>query len=131
MGLIFVICFGYTSFVIAQHFWRGPTMSVSDVKKKWGDKKFDIDSFKNGTVNERSSMAYDLLKRQKEFKGKFYFKIRKLLGDYSGHYFSDMYPTYIIQEGKTHEEETWQLVFLIDRNEKIKEIIVHKNCCET
>ena len=128
--MISILCLGYTTFVIAQHFWRGPVMSSSEVKKKWGDKKFDAKSFKEGSIETRASMAYDLLKRQDEFVGKNYFEIRTILGDYSGYYFSDMYPVYLIQEGRTHKEETWQIVFLIDRNEKIKEIIVHKNCCE-
>ena len=48
-----------------------------------------------------------------------------------GFYFSDTYPTYMIQIGANHQEESWQLVFLLDRNQKIDEIVVHKNCCNS
>ena len=75
-------------------------------------------------------MACSLIKEQKLFIGKDNSEIRKELGNYSGYYFSDMYPTYIIQRGKNHQEETWQIVFLIDRNEKISDVIMHKNCCD-
>ena len=75
-------------------------------------------------------MACDLLKNQKQYIGKSISEIREIFGPYSGYYFSDMFPTYFIEIARTRQEDSWQIVFLIDRKEKISEIIVHKNCCD-
>jgi hypothetical protein len=52
-----------------------------------------------------------------------------MLGEFSGHYISGLYPTYLIQEAKTHAEEAWQIVFLVDAGGTIRDIVIHKNCC--
>ncbi len=49
---------------------------------------------------------------------------------HDGFYFIDTYPAYIIQEGKNRTEETWQIVFKIGKGYKVREIIMHKNCCD-
>ena len=107
-------------------------MSIKKVCKRWGEKPFDLRKFKGASDNEsvRAQMACSLLKQQKNFIGKYRWKIREMFGDYDGHYFSDMFPTYMIEIAKKRGEKSWQIVFLIDRKEKISEIIVHKNCCD-
>ena len=119
-------------YVIGKHFWRGETMNIQKVCKRWGEKPLDLEKFKSASNKEsiRAQMACSLLKQQKNFIGKYRWKIREMLGDYDGHYFSGMFPTYIIEVAKKRGEDSWQIVFLIDRKEKISEIIVHKNCCD-
>ena len=56
-------------------------------------------------------MTCSLLKNQKKYIGKDTLKIRQLFGNYTGHYFSGMYPTYIIETAKTKDQNTWQIVF--------------------
>ncbi len=114
-----------------RHFWHGDLMSLKTVCKRWGEEPLDITKFKLAEDNEptRAKMACSLIKNQKKYIGKDRGEIRKIFGDYTGHYFSDMFPTYIIESAKTKNKDTWQLVFLIDRQEKISKIIVHKNCC--
>lgn len=111
--------------------WRGKTLSLHEVEKRWGKIEFNASGFKSGNVKTRASMAASLLKKQKELKGKSVQSIRELLGPNDGFYFTDVYPAYFIQIGKNHSEETWQIVFLLDRERRIDEIIVHKNCCDS
>ena len=127
IGCLVVLCSG--GYVAAKHFWRGETKSLSQVKAKWGDAPFQSEAFKAGGEEVRAKMAFNLLKNSKKFIGKDRAEIRETLGDFDGFYFSDMFPTYIIETAKKNGDSTWQIVFLLDRNEKVSEIIVHKNCC--
>ncbi len=117
-------------FVLAKQLWRGKLMATSEVCKKWGEKPFEATLFKSGNTETRASMACSLLKNPKPMLGKDILEIRGLLGDHDGYYFSDMYPAYLIQIGKNHSEESWQVVFMIDKNEDVKGVVVHKNCCD-
>lgn len=113
----------------AQSFWGGKTMSPKAVKAKWGNEKFELEKFKIGDYSIKSKMAYSLL-TDKSFIGKSHDEIRALLGPNDGYYFVDTFPTYIIQKGKNHSEETWQIVFRMDNDYRVRDIIMHKNCCE-
>ena len=126
----FFLLLGYFALCIARHFWRGEVLSLAQVSKRWGSLVFDEVAFKNGSMEQKAKMASSLLKNQKQYIGIDRGVIRERLGNYDGYYFSDMFPTYMIEEGKTDQEDSWQIVFLLDRNEKVSEIIVHKNCCE-
>ena len=119
-------------YVKAKHFWRGETMNQKKVCETWGQAPLDVAKFKVSEDQEliRASMACALLKNQKHYIGKDIREIQQLFGSYSGHYFSDMIPTYLIETAQKRGEDTWQIVFLIDRHEKISQIIVHKNCCD-
>ncbi len=89
-------------YIKAKHFWRGETMSLKKVCKTWGSAPLDIAKFKQAGENEaiRAKMACSLLKNQKKYIGKDTSEMRKLFGDYSGYYFSDMIPTYFIEIAK-------------------------------
>jgi hypothetical protein len=126
ISFVFLTC-GY---VAAKHFWRGETMSTQEVAKKWGKTSFEADKFKNGDESIKAAMAFSLIQNRKIFVGTDRSEIRKKLGDFDGFYFSDMFPAYMIHTGESREQDSWQIVFLLDRNEKVAEIIVHKNCCE-
>jgi hypothetical protein len=116
------------SIVFAQHFWHGETMSITEAKKKWGNEVFDPKQFKSGNIDVRAKMAASLA-ADKRYIGKSPLNIREDLGDPDGYYFSDVFPAYLIQEGKNNKEESWQIVFLLDRGRKIEKTIIHKNCC--
>jgi hypothetical protein len=110
-------------------FVRGETMSEKDVCQKWGEKELDLVAFKNGSYVVRASMACSLLKNQKSYFNLKASEVEKAFGEADGYYFSDYYASYIIQRGKDHSEDTWQIVFLINGERKTSEIAVHKNCC--
>ena len=116
----------------AKHFWGGETMSIKEVCHKWGETPFDLKKFKiaSADISVRAKMVCSLLKNQKKYHGIKRHKIREMFGAYSGHYFKDVIPTYLIEIGKTEDQDTWQIVFLSDINYKIANIIVHKNCCD-
>lgn len=110
--------------------WRGRTMPLEQVKKRWGTEKFEAKKFKAGDANVKSKMAYSLLKEENSWIGKDIDEVRSLLGTPDGFYFVDIHPAYIVQEGQTRDEETWQLVFLLDNRYKVKAAFMHLNCCE-
>ena len=113
------------------HFWAGELMSRKEVCKRWGEAPFSAEKFKaNEEASARAKMACSLLKNQKMYIGIDSGEIRKILGNYSGHYFNEAFPTYFIKRAEKMGDDSWQLVFLIDRQERIAKIVVHKNCCE-
>lgn len=115
----------------ADHFWNGKTMSMEEVGKRWGKAELNIEAFNKGDERIRASMAYSLLAKQAQYKGKFVLDIRKEFGSPDGFYFSDVFPAYLIQRAQSKADEAWQIVFLLDKDRKVKKIIVHKNCCES
>lgn len=126
---IFVLSIGFGSFLFAQVFFRGKTLGPDEVKKKWGSVAFDAQKFKTGDFDLKAKMAYEIL-INKKFKGVSVVDIREQLGSPDGFYFIDTYPAYIIQSGKSRKEETWQIVFLLNSEFRVRDIIVHKNCCD-
>ena len=74
-------------------------------------------------------MACSLLKNQADYVGTHTLEIGLLFGEFTGYYHTEMQPTYLIERAKTKAGDTWQIVFLIDRDRKVTGIVVHKNCC--
>lgn len=126
-GFILII----TSLVIVAHpFNRGRTLSYYETRQKWGEASVDYSKFKAGDLSTRSQMAASLLK-DSSLIGKSVSYIRENLGSPDGFYFLDTYPAYIIQQGQSRAKETWQIVFRINgQNSTVRDIVVHKNCCE-
>ena len=106
-------------------------MGVKEACKRWGEQGLDPIQFKFADEDEskRAGMVCSLIRNKKKYIGKNGLEIRNLFGDYSGHYFSEMYPAYLIESAKKDGEDSWQIVFLINKEGKVKDIVVHKNCC--
>lgn len=102
---------------------RGTTMSAIKVESRWGNEKFNAASFKTASPATRAQMAADLM-RKNPFKGKTTLQVRETLGGWDGFYHLDMFPAYLISD---EGDEAWQLVFMLDRHNLVKEVIVHKN----
>jgi hypothetical protein len=126
---ILSLMLAFSAVLWAQSFWGGKTMSTDEVKARWGSEKYDAKKFKDGPYETRAKMAYSIM-MDKSLIQKPYDEIRQLFGPNEGFYFVDTYPAYIVQRGKNHSEETWQLVFRMDNSYKVRDIIMHKNCCE-
>lgn len=129
-----VIIFAFTTTfagaaVYASHPWLGKTLSPNQVQQRWGHEDFNETKFKNADQSQRAKMAFSLM-TSKKLLGLKPVEIRERLGRFDGHYFSESYPTYLIQTATKKGEESWQIVFLIDKERKTKEVIVHKNCCD-
>jgi hypothetical protein len=123
-------CFLAASLYAVEHFLRGKTLPSGEVARKWGNDTLDLEKFRGGDQKTRSRMAYSLLQKEKEFKGKSVAEIRKLFGEPDGFYFTDVFPAYLIQVAQTQKEEAWQIVFLLNEERIVQKIIVHKNCCD-
>lgn len=128
VGIILVIAAMGGLSLYAQPFFGGKTMKKSEVQKKWGSEKLDFEKFKNGGREIKAKMAFSIL-MDKTFIGKSIDYIREKFGPPDGFYFIDIYPSYIIQEGTSSKEETWQIVFKLNEKYEVREVIVHKNCC--
>ena len=74
-------------------------------------------------------MTCSLLKNQKKYIGLDSLEIRKRLGDYSGYFFSESFPAYIINDPTEKDRNVWQILFFVDGEHKVSKIVVHKNCC--
>lgn len=127
---IFFSVVAFTAIVAAKHFWRGEILPAAEVCAKWGEAILNVEKFKDGDEKLRSKMACSLLKNQKLYIGKTRSDIRRAFGDHDGFYFSDMFPAYMIETAADRSQNSWQLVFFLDRKELISEIAVHKNCCD-
>lgn len=114
----------------ARNFWRGTFMDFDLIGQKWGKATFDLSKFKTGVADEKAKMTFDLIKNKQKYIGKSTIEIRDSFGRFSGHYFSEVYPTYIIQRYSDKKPETWQIVFMINVDRKVTDIVVHKNCCD-
>jgi len=128
-GLFIIL--SLTGILLAQRLLhpRGVFLSVQKVEKRWGNKPFDPARFKTGDMTTRASMAASILK-DKSFIGKTNEEIWALLGRHDGYYFSDLIPTYLIEDNSLKGGDSWQIVFFIDMEYKVKSIRVHKNGSE-
>lgn len=121
-------------FILSTSIWavpliKGETLSPQKTKARWGQQTVDFEKFKTSSIDARAPMAFNIM-NDKKLIGKSVEDIRNLLGSPDGFYFIDSYPAYLIQEGKGPNDETWQLVFLLNAKYQVRQIIVHKNCCE-
>lgn len=107
----------------------GTIMSASEAKKLWGEKPFDEAKFRMGTAPERAAMASDLIEKKK-FVGVPIDAIESKLGKSTGYFWNDSIPSYILNEGWKTDSDVWQLVFLSDRDKRVREVLINKNCCD-
>ena len=63
-------------------------------------------------------MACSLLKSQDDYVGMHQLEIRPLFGNHTGYYYTESVPTYLIEIAKTRAQDSWQIVFLRDRDPK-------------
>ena len=106
-------------------------LSVSEVCRRWGERPLDIAAFRSAEEDEstRAAMACSLLKTQDDYVGMHRLEIAPLFGNPIGYYYTESHPAYLIEPAKTKAQDTWQIVFLIGRDDGVSEVFVHKNCC--
>jgi hypothetical protein len=105
-------------------------ISVKEAKIKWGQKALVNEVFRRSKPEDRAPMAVDAIEKN-AFKGKRVAEIREALGDPDGYFFSKSILAYLIQSYSKHKKEAWQLVFIPDDNlEMVKEVRIHKKCCD-
>ena len=131
VGVLIVFCLVFAYGAAKIYLRPMEYMNLKKVCKRWGDQAFDESKFKAAGENRavRAKMACSLLKNQKKYIGLDSIEIRKRLGDYSGYFFSESFPAYIINQATEKDKNIWQILFFVERDHKISEIVVHKNCC--
>ncbi len=115
----------------AGHILHRELLSAREVCQRWGDRPLDVEAFRSAEDDEpaRAAMACSLLKSQADYVGMHGSEIEPLFGEFTGYYHTEIQPTYLIETAKTTADDTWQIVFLIDHDRQVTEIVVHKNCC--
>ena len=106
-------------------------LSASETCRRWGEHPLDVATFRASEEDKstRAAMACSLLKSQDDYVGMHRQEVLALFGMPDGYHYTETQPTYLIEVAKTEEQDTWQIVFLIDHDRRISEIVVHKNCC--
>ncbi len=106
-------------------------LSVGEVCRRWGERPLDVAAFRSAEEDEsmRAAMACSLLRVQDGYVGMHRREIEPLFGNPTGYYETELHPAYLIEAAKTGAQDSWQIVFLIDRDLKVSEVVVHKNCC--
>lgn len=74
-------------------------------------------------------MAYSIMV-DKLLLGKSNEEIREIFGPNEGHYVNDTTPAYIIFGGSKSSQDTWQLVFKMTKDYRVRDFNMHKNCCK-
>ena len=106
-------------------------MDVGEVCARWGEGPLDLAAFRAAAGDEpaRAAMACSLLRSQDDYAGMPVSEIRRLFGEFEGHFWNEVQPTYLIEIAETKADDSWQIVFLHDRERRVTTIVVHKNCC--
>ena len=108
--------------------WGRDYMSVDEVCRRWGESPFDVEAFRSAEDESvRAGMACSLLRTQKSYVGMDVSEIKDAFGPYSGYFITEGIPTYLIEIAESKGQDSWQIVFLKNRQHKVAEIVVHKN----
>lgn len=114
------------------HFWGGDTLNVKEIESVWPTQtNFKYDKFKSATTAERATMISSLIKQKNLWSGKSIDEIRKDLGDWNGFYFQDHIPAYRIGSREKQNGNSYQIVFIPNKNKRVEAVIIHKLCCYT
>ena len=130
-GGIIALCFSIAYGVTKMYLQPMEFMSLKQVCHRWGERPLDAEKFKASDKDRdiRAEMACSLLKNQNKYIGRDSLEIKKIFGDYSGYFFSEAFPTYLINKVEKGDRNVWQILFFVDGEHKVSEIVVHKNCC--
>lgn len=107
-------------------FYKGTFISAKEAEKRWGKTDINLDKWKTATITERAKMVSSIVANKKDFVGKTNLEIKQIFGNYDSYYINDPVPAYTIQENSPAGGERWDLVFLIDKNNKVFDIKIHR-----
>ena len=105
---------------------RWEYMTAAQAEEKFGKTPFTVETFRKASVTERGTMAASLL-RSKYGIGKDKTQIKEVLGPYSGFFWNESLPVYIVHEKSAPEDKIWQLVFIPGNDGKITEVRIQNN----
>ena len=107
-------------------FYKGTFISAKEAQKRWGKIDMDLVKWRSISIPERAKMASSIVNNKKDFIGKNNLEIKQIFGENDSYYVNDPVPAYTIQENNPSGGERWDLVFLIDKNNKIFDIKIHR-----
>ncbi len=107
-------------------FYKGHFISAKEAEKRWGKINIELEKWKTANIADRAKMASSIVINKKNFIGKTNLEIKQIFGDYDSYYINDPVPAYTIQENSPAGGERWDLVFLIDKDNKVFDIKIHR-----
>ncbi len=123
LGLALVVVL----FVMAGRTWfsySGTTMTIEDAETKWGSRPLDRDLFREGTTEDRASMAANIVRSQVYLRQPIQ-KVLDELGRPNSYFFSDEVPAYLLQKRSEQTPKTWKLVFNVDAHHRVSNVFIH------
>jgi hypothetical protein len=105
-------------------------LHINEAETRWGTQKFSAEKFKSGSSSDRAKMTVSLI-QSNHLNGKHSDAVKAELGPFTGYFWSEKVPAYILEEGWTRGKSTWQLVCLLNDDGTVKAVRIHKNCCST
>ena len=104
--------------------FAGKVLTPVEIQEKWGSQPFDSKKFSSEDLKMRASMAHSIVASKENYMGKTGDEIREIFGYADGHYVNERFPSYVLEIGSKKSPETWQLVFMVDRDLKVNDVIV-------
>ncbi len=121
--LISLILLFSGTYIYSQNFTMD-TVDIGTLKNNSKFQKFSEVDFRKSDMHSKLNMTVDLLAHKKKYIGKSIDDIYKTLGPSTGYFQSEYYPTYTIKAVDKTIPASWQIVFLITKDLKIKDIVV-------
>lgn len=107
-------------------FYRGTFISAKEAQKRLGKIDIDLIKWKTASIADRAKMASSIVINKKGFIGKTNLEIKQIFGENDSYYVNDPVPAYVIQENTPSGGERWDLVFLIDKDNNVFDIKIHR-----
>jgi hypothetical protein len=101
-------------------------MSIAEAKKRWGETKFTTEAFKNSPEEQRGKFIASLI-NSKYGLGKTAQQIKNELGAFSGFFWRDSIPVYIVDRKSKTDGKTWQIVFLTNEKGIVIDVKIQNN----
>lgn len=128
LGLLLIVLVGVAGLYLyfdLRDFFGLTTMSLKTAEKAWGADEFSPEVFRIGSKEERASQVVSLI-RSKRYIGEELATVKSELGQHDGYYNSDEIPAYILPD---LNGSNWALVFVPGEQGKVRDVIIHKECC--
>ena len=97
----------------------------------WTSRPLDIAVFRSSEeeMSTRAAKACTFLKSQNDYIGMHQLEIRPLFGDHASYFDTEFVTAYLMEVAETEAPDSWQVVFPLNRDRKLADVVVPKNCC--
>jgi len=128
--VLVILSLAITGSLIAKNykniFYKGIFINAKEAEDRWGKTDLNLEKWRTASVVDRAKMASSIVANKKNFIGKTNQEIRQIFGNYDSYYVNEPIPAYTLQENSPSGGERWDLVFLLDKDNKVFDIKIHR-----